>query len=241
MVRPDGVAQYPAAQASTSERVRFIQKVYLTLFSGIVVFGLAGILPTLGIYLEIPVLYGIGAFFAGMHPMVALLILLGSSFAAGRMAMTPGVNVIAFYGFAALFGFISISLFMMALAVGGPMILAQALGITCLVFGGLSGFILVTGKDLSFMSGFLMIGLFLLIGAVVTTLLLQMAGIALAPVSIALSILAALIFSGFILTETSKMLHHYSTDMVIPAALSLLISFIVLFRTILVLLMSGRD
>lgn len=241
MVRPDGVAVRPAATAETGERVRFLQKVYMTLFSGIVVFGLAGILPVVGMAAEIPVLAEVGMLFAGLHPLVALAILIGSSFAAQSVSMVRGLNIVAFYGFAVVFGLISVSLFMMAMAVGGPFILVQALGITCLVFGGLSGFVLVTGKDLSHFHGFLMIGLFVLLGAVVTTILMQMAGMALGPVGIALSILAAIIFSGFVLTETSKMLYHYSTDMVMPAALSLLISFIIIFRSILVLLMMGRD
>jgi modulator of FtsH protease len=49
----------------------------------------------------------------------------------------------------------------------GDVLIASALGTTALAFVGLSAFAVITRKDFSFLSGFLMVGFFVLMGSVV--------------------------------------------------------------------------
>ena len=55
--------------------------------------------------------------------------------------------------------------------------------------------------------------------------------------SLGLSMVGGLVFCGYILYDTSNILHHYATSMVVPAAMAIMVDFVMLFRTILVLLM----
>ena len=95
---------------------------------------------------------------------------------------------------------------------GGGQIVMQALGTTALIFFALSAYVLTTRKDFSFMGGFLFVGL---IAAVVCSLgfvIAGMFGVYLPLASVALSGVIALLFSGFILYDTSAIIHGGETN-----------------------------
>ncbi len=245
-MRPDGVAVYPASQAPTSERLTFIRKVYLMMFSGILAYATISGALTFGALAHmagtpIPGLSTLGMLSMNIPPLVALLLIVGASIGAHAISMVKGLNLVGFYGFAAVFGILSVNLFAYAMVVAGPAVIFQALGLTVLVFGGLSAYVLITKKDFNFIGGFLMVGMFLLLGAVVVAIVMQMMGMQVRMLSIGLAIFSTLLFAGYVLYDTSNMLHRYSTDMVVPAALALMIDFIMLFRNILYLLMASRN
>ncbi|HAX28768.1 MAG TPA: BAX inhibitor protein, partial [Alteromonas macleodii] len=79
------------------------------------------------------------------------------------------------------------------LGVAGPGLIMEALGATALVFFALSGYALTTKKDFSFMGGFLVVGL-------VVVLVAAIANIFFAVPAVSLAISAAIVFimSGFI-------------------------------------------
>ena len=52
---------------------------------------------------------------------------------------------------------------------GGAEVVSSAFAMTALVFGGLSAYVLITRKDMSFLSGFITAGFFVLLGAVVAS------------------------------------------------------------------------
>ncbi len=89
----------------------------------------------------------------------------------------------------------------------GPSLVMQALGGTALVFFALSGYALTTRKDFSFMGGFLIVGLVVIVVASIANIFLQMAA-----VSLAISSAAVLIFSGLILWDTSRIIHGGETN-----------------------------
>jgi len=242
-MRPDGVAVYPASQAPTSERLTFIRKVYLMMFSGILAYATISGALTFGALAHnpIPGLSTLGMLSMNIPPLVALLLIVGASIGAHAISMVKGLNLVGFYGFAAVFGILSVNLFAYAMVVAGSAVIFQALGLTVLVFGGLSAYVLITKKDFNFIGGFLMVGMFLLLGAVVVAIVMQMMGMQVRMLSIGLAIFSTLLFAGYVLYDTSNMLHRYSTDMVVPAALALMIAFIMLFRNILYLLMASRN
>lgn len=248
-MRSDGVAYQPAAYASETDRITFLRNVYLLMFSGILVYALTAALPVLGAAWNIPVLKEIfaAAIFVGTNPVAALVVLfgmIGVQILASSVAMVRGLNLIAFYGVAVLFGFISIMLFAYAIALtGGVAVIFQALGLTVLVFGGLSAYVLLLRKDFGFLGNMLFVGTLLLLGTVLIAVVAGMMGYPVDGISLALSFFSTLLISGYILYDTSNILHRYSTDMVVPAALALLIDFIILFRNLLHILavLKGRD
>jgi len=115
------------------------------------------------------------------------------------------------------------------LAVNGDIVMT-ALGGTGAIFLGLSGYALTTKKDFSFMGGFLMVGLMVVILAGIANIFLQM------PVLfLVLNAAIVLIMSGLILWETSNIIHGGETNYIMATA-SLFLSIINLFQALLHLL-----
>lgn len=119
----------------------------------------------------------------------------------------------------------------------GGQIVGTALGGTGAIFLGLSGYALVSRKDFSFMGGFLLVGL-------LTAVLASLANIFLAipALSLAISSAVILLMSGFILYDTSRMVHNHETNYVIMTV-SLYLNIFNLFIHLLNLLgaLSGDD
>ncbi len=116
------------------------------------------------------------------------------------------------------------------LGVAGPGLIMEALGATALVFFALSGYALTTKKDFSFMGGFLVVGL-------VVVLVAAIANIFFAVPAVSLAISAAIVFimSGFILFDASRIIHGGETNY-IRATVSLYLNIYNLFTSILHLL-----
>lgn len=248
-MRADGVAIRPASTASTGERIDFIRKVYSLVFLGILFFSASIALPVLGseYFFDIPVLSDIFWLSTQLPWWAALLLIIGSSFVVHAVSMVRGLNLVAFFAMSFLWAFLTIPMIAMTFAIGGHlgglMMIVQAAGLTTLVFGGLTVYVFVTKKDFSFMRGFLMVGLFLSLGAIIALGVGSMLGWVqeMGPLNIGLSIILVLLFAGYVLYDTSNVIHHYATDMVVPAALALMVDFIILFRQILFLIIASRD
>jgi modulator of FtsH protease len=119
----------------------------------------------------------------------------------------------------------------------GPSIVATALGGTAVIFFGLSGYALATRKDFSFMGGFLFVGLLVVIAAALGNLFL-----AIPALSLAISAAVVLIMSGFILFDTSRMVHNPETSNYIVMTVSLYLSIFNIFISLLHLLgIGGND
>ncbi|GAA5442586.1 modulator of FtsH protease YccA [Microbulbifer sp. NBRC 101763] len=115
---------------------------------------------------------------------------------------------------------------------GGSQIVMQALGTTALIFFALSAYVLTTRKDFSFMGGFLFVGL---IAAVVCGLGMVIAsffGIYMPLASVALSGVIALLMSGFILYDTSRIINGGETNYLM-ATTSLYLDILNLFTALL--------
>ena len=118
-----------------------------------------------------------------------------------------------------------------------PDIVMTALGGTGVIFLGLSGYAMTTRKDFSFMGGFLMVGMFVIIGASLLNLFLGIPAL-----SLTVSAGVIMIMSGFILYETSSIIHGGETNYIMATA-SLFLSILNLFQALLHLLgaLSGDD
>jgi modulator of FtsH protease len=97
----------------------------------------------------------------------------------------------------------------LAMANGGQIVMT-ALGMTALTFVGLSGYVLTTRKDFSFMGGFLAAGAMVMLLAMLALFILPLFGVDVSGMSIAFSAMVVLLMAGFILYDTSNIVQgHY--------------------------------
>jgi FtsH-binding integral membrane protein len=237
----DGTAAYPVSAARPEDRATFLRQVYLMLFSGIVAFAMSAALPVWGFINKDPILGSIIPLVLSIPPLLLFALFIGMSFAVHAVSMVKGLNIIGFYLFAGFFGVLTSALLLVALKTGGVPLIMNAAALAIMAFGGLTCYVLITGKDFNFIGGFLTVGLVMLIGVTLFALVGQsFLGMQTSGLHLGLSAIAVILFSGYVLYDTSNIMHRYSTDMVVPAALALLIDFVILFRNILFLLMNAR-
>ena len=169
-----------------------------------------------------------------------LLVALGLLFAINKMRNSVWgiVLVFAFTGFMG-FSIGPVVSYYMATS-GGSQIVMTALGMTGLVFFSLSGYTLVTKKDFSFMSGFLMTGLWVVFGSMILMLLGGLLGWHIPGLHLAISAAVVILMSGLILFDTSRILHGGETNYVM-ATVSLYLSIYNIFQSLLILLGAADD
>ncbi len=109
----------------------------------------------------------------------------------------------------------------------GSELVATSLGGTGIIFLALSGYVLTTRRDFSFMGGFLIVGLIIAILAAVANIFLGIPAL-----SLAISAAIILVMSGFILYETSQVVHGGETNYVM-ATVSLYLSLYNIFTSLL--------
>jgi modulator of FtsH protease len=112
----------------------------------------------------------------------------------------------------------------------GPQIVFQALAGTALIFFTLSGYVLTTRKDFSFMGGFLMVGLVIAVVASIANIFLGIPAL-----SLAISSAIILVMSGLILFDTSRIINGGETNY-IRATLSLYLNVFNIFVHLLSIL-----
>lgn len=119
----------------------------------------------------------------------------------------------------------------------GPQLVMTALGATGVIFLSLSAYVLTTRKDFSYLGGFLTIALIVVILASLAGLFFPMP-----MLQIVISAAAVLIFSGFILYDTSRIINGGERNFIM-ATISLYLDIFNLFINLLQLLaaFSGRD
>ncbi|MEX2353858.1 MAG: Bax inhibitor-1/YccA family protein [Gammaproteobacteria bacterium] len=112
----------------------------------------------------------------------------------------------------------------------GTELVMLAMGGTGTIFLALSGYALTTRKDFSFMAGFVMVGILVAFLAGISALIFNIPAL-----SLAVSVMFILLMSGFILYQTSEMVHGYETNYIM-ATVGLYISIYNLFTSLLHLL-----
>jgi FtsH-binding integral membrane protein len=236
MMRYDGnpYAQagfYTAAQASVDERAAFITKTYLHLVGAIFAFVVleAGLFLTGMAEALIP-------YMLGRAWIVVLLAFVGVSWLADRWARNTTSLPMQYMGLLLYVGAQSVLFLpMMAFAlVRAPEAIPAAGLVTVLIFGGLTGIVFLTRKDFSFMRGVLGVASLGALALVGCSLLF---GFSLGVLfSVAMVVLAA----GYILYNTSNILHHYRTDQYVSAALALFADVALLFWYVLRIFLNSR-
>jgi modulator of FtsH protease len=181
------------------------------------------------------------AYASGARPMNPLLMIGGVY---GLMFLTQALRnsawgLLSTFAFTGFLGYTLgplLSYYMIGFSNGGQLI-GTALGGTGMIFFALSGYVLTTKKDFSFLGGFLFVGTMVVVLAMI-------AGIFFNTPALQLMISAAfiLISSGLILFQTSEIIHGGETNY-ISATVGLYVSIYNLFVSLLNILgsFSGRD
>ncbi|UGA56276.1 Bax inhibitor-1/YccA family protein [Vibrio sp. VB16] len=110
----------------------------------------------------------------------------------------------------------------------GAGVIAQALGMTGLVTMGLSAYAITSKKDFSFMRSFLMAGLII----VIVASLLNIFFVQSSMMHIVISSVSAMVFSGFILYDTGRIVRGEETNY-INATISMYLNILNLFVSLL--------
>lgn len=124
----------------------------------------------------------------------------------------------------------------------GGQIVMMAMGLTGLIFFGLSAYALSSQKDFSFMRGFLVGGIMLAFGLAIVSLVASLFGYYLQPLALAVSAMFSLLMCGMILYQTGEIVNGGETNYVL-ATISLYVALYNLFTSLLHLLgfAAGED
>jgi FtsH-binding integral membrane protein len=149
-------------------------------------------------------------------------------FFASFAARKPGLNMVALFSFTTVSGLTLGPLLYQV----GPSIAAEAFALTAITFAGLSMYVVYSKKDFSFMSGFLMTGLIVLVVGGLLNMFFIQSGM----MHFVMSGASVLLFSGFILYDTSNIMRYYGTDEYVSATLALYLDVLNLFIALLSIL-----
>lgn len=218
----------PASEAGITERARFLQRTYTWLLGGIL-----GFCAVLGAYGQVPIVTQAANALA-VSPLLTIVLLLGMAFGVHAIAEKHPINILGYVVYVVFFGLL-IAPFVAYANLQSANVVTQASMITAITFLGLTIYVFTSGKDFSFLGGALRMGLFALIGVALAGMLFGF------HLGVWYSVAGALLFCGYILYDTSAILHHYPTTAHISAAIVLFTDVVLLFKHILFILLSSRD
>jgi len=233
--------QYTQESEATlaSSRSSFIRKTYLHLAGSIAIF--AGLTALL---VQSPVGKAFTAIaFSNQFVWLGILFAFaGVSWVADRWARSDTSKTMQYLGLG-LYVLVEAIIFTPLLFVAAnfaPGTIELAGFLTIFLTIGLTVVAFISGKDFSFLKGFLSIGFFLVIGVLLLSIFF---GPLTSTLSLILSAVMILFAAGAILYETSNIIRHYRTDQYVAASLALFASVALLFWYLiqLILGLSNND
>lgn len=219
-----GFAAHPVAQAATTERMAFIRKVYMLFF--ICIAFCAG-----GAYLGSTSAAAITIYKARWGLWIGFFVVYIACMALRKVKPW---NYILLFTLPLLLGLSLAPLIAMITKTGNSTAILKA-GLSAVgVFGALTAWVFISKKDFSFLGGFLFVGIIALILTIILHLIWP------SPILQTVLIgLGLLIFSGYVLFDTSRVMKKLATDEYVEGALSLFIDFFYIFYYLLLLFLSG--
>jgi FtsH-binding integral membrane protein len=206
-----------AINAPADARATFLQKTYSLVFAGVLTFALT-------LFLSGPdmPLHSL-AMSIGLNWITTLVIFFGGMMAVRMLARTV-MGLPLFFAFTFGFGLIAAPLVSLIQTTdGGAVIIGQASLMTAFLFLGLTAYVFKSGRDFSFLYGFLWLAFFGMMGVAVASWLLGYS------VGVWYSYLGAGLMCAHILYDTSNVMRRYSTDSHVSAALELFTDVVLLF------------
>jgi len=174
--------------------------------------------------------FSMGMAFPYEHPWMTLFAMMGGIFLVQGVRHVPGLNLAALLGFGALTGF-AISPLVGFVAAKSGMLVAQAFMTTAVAFVALTAYTFISRRDFSYLKGFVWTGLVGMIVLGLSNYFFFESG----TMALALSGMGVLLFSAFILYDTSSVLRDYPNEEYVAAALTLYLDVFLLFEHVLYL------
>ena len=226
----------PAAMAVPNERLAFIRKTYSHLAMAVLAFiGIEYVIFSTGS--NVAIFQTIAG--AGRAGWIALMIgFVAVGFVAQKMARSQASVTVQYLGLALYVAFealIFVPILSYAMHID-PKVIGQAGVLTGGLFAALSAVVLFTKADFSWMrTGLMVLGIVAMCTVIAGAIMGFSLGLWFSAAMIALA-------AGYIVYDTSNILHHYPTSMYVAAALELFASVALLFYYILrfALEMQGR-
>jgi len=169
-----------------------------------------------------------------MGPLITIGVFFGLIFAVEK-TKNSAMGIVCVFALTGWMGFTLGPILNAYISMRGVEPILTALGGTALIFFGLSGYTLVTRKDFSFMTGFLMTGILVAFVAGIANIFLQMSGLALA-----VSCMFAFLSSLMIMWQTSQIIHGGERNY-ISATVTLYVSLYNIFVSLLSILGAADD
>ena len=167
-----------------------------------------------------------------MAPLLMFGLMIGSLFVVTALRNSSW-GVVALFGFTFIAGLALTPILTVALGLrNGGQLIGLAGGMTASIFFALAGIATVTKKDFSFMGKFLFVGVILLIVASLANLFFQVPA-----ASVAISAIAVMIVSAYILYDVSRIVHGGETNYIM-ATMSLFLNIYNIFLSLLNILMA---
>lgn len=221
----DVIQAIPTTEGAILSANKVLRNTYLLLAMTLL---FSALTAGLGMVMEMPPL----------NPWLTLALYFGLLFAtsAARNSAWGLLLVFLLTGFLGLTLGPILNLYLRAFANGHALVMT-ALGGAGVVFASLSGYVLSSRKNFSYMGGFLFAGMLVALLAVIGALVFDLPAL-----SLAVSAISILLMSGLILFETSNIIHGGETNYIM-ATVSLYVAIYSLFVNLLHLLGSflGED
>ncbi len=224
------------AHSPATERAAFVQRTYGHLAGAVLLFaGIEAALFASGFGQELT----LRIFRSNISYLLLMVAFIGGGFLAQAMANSARSRVMQYAGLA-LYIAVEVVVFLPILYVteskfAGQMLAAKAGIITLCVFSGLTAGVFVSGKDFSFLGPILWVLSFAALGVIIASIAF---GFSLGIIFPALMVVLA---AGFIVYDTSNVMHRYRPDQHVAASLALFASVVMMFYYVLRLLMGSRS
>ena len=225
--------QTAAVFAGESERATFIRRTYMHLTGAV----LALILLEVAIFTFVPAetIQPLVMRMGGMGWLVVLGLYMAVSWIARAWATSNTSRTTQYLGlslYVVAEAIILLPMLYIAIHFIDPQLPLMAAIITVACFGGLTAFVMTTRVDLSSWGKWLALGGLVAMGAIAASIITGgfSLGIGFSAVMIALA-------CGYILYDTSNIIHHYRTDQYVAASLALFSSVVLLFWYVLRIMM----
>ncbi len=217
------------ADSPVEVRMEFIRKTYSLFLAGILCALVAGTI-CLNSYPLFSAAVGILRV-----PLMAIVLLFGLSMGAQAVSRIEGLNYAALFGFTAFIGFLFAPI-LRFYEQGAPGIVMQAAALTTITFSALTAYAFITKKDFSFLGGMLFVGVILLVlGGLANVFFFKSVG-----ASYYMAWITVFLFAGYVLFDTSRIIHRYDSKGYCSAALALFLDFFNMFMAILRILSGNR-
>lgn len=171
----------------------------------------------------------------------SFILLFVGTIVASAVSRKPGINVVALFGVSALMGIELAPMVFIAQAFAGlgqtmslnPV--RDAFALVGAIFLGVTAYVFTTRKDFSYLKAILHMGFWVVFAACLLSFVFDTEAF-----SLAVATVGALLAAGFLLYNTSRILHNSDMDNPVGDALGLIVQLRNLFMFILRILMSSR-